>query len=370
MAKKIKKETLKSKKEIPEIKEIKKEKNKRYLKISLVGAIIFSLILIAIAFCAGIAVIKLKNKVESAVTKLTTKNVFSPTKVDKPELDFYVMSFCPYGNQMEQTLKPVFDLLGNKADLKPRYIFEKINGDLATYCKTQYTIPYDPNKCADYVAQSQGQLKDVADCKQQIATMVAQAAVQEKTCNDQSSYLKIGDNLYSSLHGRMEANEDVREICAYNLNDNKKSVWDFILNVNNNCTAQNADTCWEDQAKKAGLDTNKITECFNKDAGSLIEKEIADTTKYNVQGSPTLMIGDKVFPPEIAADSTDQNIKVGNNVFSLNQVRTSDVIKQAICSAFKKAPKECKTVIKDATADASQPAVAAAANTGAGCAAK
>jgi hypothetical protein len=258
------------------------------------------------------------------------------------------MSFCPYGNQMETTLRPVFDLLGSKVDIRPRYIFEKIEGNLASYCKT---VSPDPTQCETYVKNSGGQLKDVADCQQQISVMV-------KNCNNESQYLKIGSNLYSSLHGRMEANEDVREICAYNLATDKKLWWDFVGNVNKNCTAQNADTCWEDQAKQAGLDTNKITECFNKDAASLIEKEISDTTKYKIQGSPSLMIGDQAFPPEIATDATDQNLKIGTKVFTLASVRTPDVIKEAICNAFKNAPKECKKTLVDPNAAATAAAAA------------
>ncbi len=316
---------------------------KASVKVPIIWAIIFSLLLAGTSLAAGVVLMKVKLKVVGPDTaKLVSKNIFEATKINKPQLDFYVMSFCPYGNQIEETLRPIFDLLGNKVELRPRYIFEKIEGSLATYCKARYTIPYDPNKCADYVAQSQGQLKDIADCKQQIAAMVTQATAGEKTCNDEKSYLKIGNNLYSSLHGRIEANQDVREICAYNIATDKKLWWDFIKNANDNCTSTNADTCWEEQAKKAGLDTNKITECFNKEASALIEKEIADTTKYKIQGSPSLMIGDKPFPPEIAATAADQNIKIGNKVYSANQLRSQDVIKEALCSAFKNAPKECK----------------------------
>lgn len=343
-----------AKKEIKQEKQ--KDKNNYYIKIPLVGIIIISLFLAALAFAAGAAWIKIKNgDTAKTTTNLTSKNVFAATKTDKPQLDFYVMSFCPYGNQMETTLRPVFDLLGNKVEIKPRYIFEKISGNLADYCKTNSP---DASQCETYVKNSGGQLKNVADCQQQIATMI-------KTCNDESKYLKIGNNLYSSLHGRIEANQDVREICAYNLAENKKLWWDFVKNVNDNCTVQNADTCWEDQAKKAGLDTNKITECFNKDAASLIDKEIADTTKYKIQGSPSLMIGEQAFPPTIDSASTDQNIKIGDKVFSLNQIRTPDVIKEALCSGFKKAPKECKTVLEDPNAAAT--AAAGAAAPAAGC---
>ncbi|MDD2483164.1 MAG: hypothetical protein PHE32_01480 [Candidatus Shapirobacteria bacterium] len=333
---------------------IKKEKNellpaRKTIQVSLVAAIIFSLLLAGASLAAGVVLMKIKLKIAGSDTaKLTSKNVFAATKANKPQLDFYVMSFCPYGNQMETTLRPIFDLLGNKVEIKPRYIFEKIEGNLAAYCKTSSP---DPAQCDTYVKNSGGQLKDKADCQNQIAAMV-------KSCNDESKYLKIGNNLYSSLHGRIEANQDVREICAYNLTEDKKLWWDFVKNVNDNCTSKNADTCWEEQAQKAGYDTNKIKECFNKDAASLIEKEIADTTKYKIQGSPSLMIGDQVFPPEVDSTSTDQNLKIGNKVFSLSQTRTPDVIKEALCSAFNKAPKECKTVLED-------PNAAAAADSGA-----
>lgn len=340
------------------IKKIIKKETKT-IQVSLLAAIVFSLLLAGASLAVGVVLMKIKLKVVGPDTaNLTSKNVFAATKVDKPQLDFYVMSFCPYGNQMETTLRPIFDLLGNKVEIRPRYIFEKIAGNLADYCKTNSP---DSTQCETYVKNSGGQLKNVTDCQQQIATMV-------KSCNDESKYLKIGSNLYSSLHGRVEANQDVREICAYNLATDKKLWWDFVKNVNDNCSSTNADTCWEEQAKKAGLDTNKITECFNKDAVSLIEKEIADTTKYKIQGSPTLMIGEQAFPPEIDAASTDQNIKIGDKVFSLNQARTPDVIKEALCSAFKKAPKECKTVLEDPNAAATAAAGAAgAAAPAAGC---
>ncbi|MEI8067739.1 MAG: hypothetical protein WCG91_02165 [Candidatus Shapirobacteria bacterium] len=339
------------------------KKEAKYVKIPLLAAIFFALFLSAGSFFLGSMLIKTSS---TKTTTATAKDTFAVDKTNKPEFDFFVMSFCPYGNQMEDTLRPVFDLLGSKANITPRYIFEKISGDLATYCKTRYTIPYDPNKCADYVAQSQGQLKDVADCKQQIATMVTQAVAGEKTCNDEKSYLKIGNNLYTSLHGRIEANQDVREICAFNLNDDKKAWWNFVDNVNKACTSTNADTCWEEQAKKAGLDTNKITECFNKDAASLIDKEIALTDKYKIQGSPSLMINGKNFPPE----STDPaavpgNLKVGSKVFTQEQLRSSGAIKEVICAAFKNAPKECKKELAvpaaatTGTAGAAAPAAAA-----------
>lgn len=43
-------------------------------------------------------------------------------KNDNPAVDLYVMSFCPYGNKAEDTLKPVYNLLKDKADFNFHYI--------------------------------------------------------------------------------------------------------------------------------------------------------------------------------------------------------------------------------------------------------
>ncbi|MFA5125421.1 MAG: hypothetical protein WC462_00270 [archaeon] len=45
-----------------------------------------------------------------------------PVKSDKPVVDLYVMSFCPYGNQAEDTMKPVYALLKDKAQFNVHYI--------------------------------------------------------------------------------------------------------------------------------------------------------------------------------------------------------------------------------------------------------
>ena len=55
----------------------------------------------------------------------TTTKTTQPTEVpksDKPSVELFVMSFCPYGVQAEQAMAPVADLLGSKADIKVRFI--------------------------------------------------------------------------------------------------------------------------------------------------------------------------------------------------------------------------------------------------------
>lgn len=49
-------------------------------------------------------------------------------KADKPTVNLFVMSFCPYGNKAEDTMKSVYDLLKNKVNFNFHYIVES-NGD-------------------------------------------------------------------------------------------------------------------------------------------------------------------------------------------------------------------------------------------------
>ncbi len=308
----------------------------QYIKVPTPVAAVFGALLLAFSFYSGYAWNKLKNSSPTTQNKLTSSNVFAAQKSQKPELKFFVMSFCPYGNQIEDVLRPVFDLLKDKADITPHYIFNKID-KLDTYCKS---VSGDPSQCSVYVQNKY--FNNVDECQKAIAT-------NSKSCLDTNNYVKASDGtMYSSLHGRQEANQDIREICAWNLSTDKTQWWNFIGAVNKNCTAQNADSCWEDQAKSAGLDTTKITECFNKEGINLIEKEILLTTRYNVSGSPTVLVNDVAFPPESAYTQDGKGtLKIGDKVATQDQYRTPNVMKSAICASFQKSPGECKTVLND-----------------------
>lgn len=310
-----------------------KIKNK-YLKVPATAVIFFSLLLAVTAFYSGYAWNKTHGSGSAGATVANAAS-FEPEKSDRPTFQYFVMSFCPYGNQIEDILRPVYDLLASKADIRPQYIFDKIT-DLGNYCKQRSG---DPEKCGDYVKS--GYFSTEAECKQVVEQNY-------NSCNNESLYIKGNNGVYyGSLHGRVETNQDVREICAWNLSDDKTAWWNFIDNVNKNCTVQNADTCWEDQAKQAGLDTGKIAQCFNEQAFDLIEKEIAQTSKYEVTGSPTLIINGKPFPPEEAYNQTGSGgLKIGKTTFTQDQYRTPNVIKEAVCAAFKKSPKECKTELE------------------------
>jgi protein-disulfide isomerase len=154
------------------------------------------------------------------------------TKTDKPTVELYVMSFCPFGIQAENAMKPVVDLLGTKADFKVRFIVN----------------------------------------------------VQGTTVDS-----------VRSLHGTNEAMEDLRQACVMKYYD-QKTFWTYLMEINANCPsvyrdASAMDTCWKNAAKKAGIDAIKIATCSNSTEGlNLLKADEQATQEYGVTGSPTLII--------------------------------------------------------------------------------
>lgn len=60
------------------------------------------------------------DKADSASKDSTPSSVVS-NKTDKPVVDVFVMSHCPYGTQIEKGVLPVVDLLGDKADINIKF---------------------------------------------------------------------------------------------------------------------------------------------------------------------------------------------------------------------------------------------------------
>lgn len=49
-------------------------------------------------------------------------------KTDKPTVELFVMSYCPYGLQMQKAFVPAWDLLKNKADISVRFVSYAMHG--------------------------------------------------------------------------------------------------------------------------------------------------------------------------------------------------------------------------------------------------
>lgn len=157
---------------------------------------------------------------------------FDAPDAERPEVDLYVMSFCPYGKQAEDAMEPVIGLLGDKADIKIRFI-ANVQGD------------------------------DVESVQ--------------------------------SLHGIEEAKEDLRQICVMK-NYDQETFWNYLNEINENCfsiyrDSEQMDACWKEAAEKFNIDVDEIETCAYGSEGLDLLKadgELAD--QYRVTGSPTLII--------------------------------------------------------------------------------
>jgi len=63
-------------------------------------------------------------------------------KTDKPKVELFVMSFCPYGNEAENTLLPVYNLLKDKVEWNIHYIVS-VNGNSVSSLHGQPEVNQD-----------------------------------------------------------------------------------------------------------------------------------------------------------------------------------------------------------------------------------
>jgi hypothetical protein len=187
-------------------------------------------------------------------------------KSDTPNIQLFVMSYCPYGTQMEKGILPVLAALGNKVNFNLEFV--------------DYSMHNDPS---------------------------------------------TGD--------QKELNENLRQYCIQKLQPDK-------LDSYLNCFLQKGQGTEDACMAQAGVDAAPVATCMTAtDNQYSVSKNFknqstyngqfptfkvdeADNQKYNVQGSPTLVINGVV----------DQ---AGN--------RDSASLLKDICSAFNTAPAACST---------------------------
>ena len=161
----------------------------------------------------------------------TAKTQPPPMKSERPEVDLYVMAFCPYGTQAETAMRPVVDLLGSKADIRLRYI-------------TTVT----------------GSTTDTVD----------------------------------SLHGPTEAQEDLRQACIQKIAPEKLWDYISRFNEQCYPASSNQDTqkaCWMNASTQTGIDSARIETCASGPEGiSLLKIDEAGANRNGATGSPTLII--------------------------------------------------------------------------------
>lgn len=88
-----------------------------------IGVISFLVCLVFI-FMAIQGKMELGNKSAKSTVTAQTQNIQTPevVKADKPVVDVFIMSYCPYGLQMQKAVLPVMELFKDKIDLKMRFV--------------------------------------------------------------------------------------------------------------------------------------------------------------------------------------------------------------------------------------------------------
>jgi hypothetical protein len=74
------------------------------------------------AFDTTVTVPKPADTTEPAVTPTTVKS-------DKPKVELFVMSHCPYGTQAEKGILPAVQKLGNKIDFSIKFVYYAMHGE-------------------------------------------------------------------------------------------------------------------------------------------------------------------------------------------------------------------------------------------------
>lgn len=282
-------------------------------------------IIVVLAFLTGTLWTKVKSlqnkgdtdKVQESASQdqaQQTAPEFKPEKKEKPEIKFFVMSFCPYGNQAEDGLRPVAELLGDKVSWEPVYIVADAKQSCELKCANSV---YDEDRCQQLVDAQR--IPDMATCKEYFPYDDEDSCLTEN-CQD----LKEGE--FTSLHGEQELNQNVREICAWNIGDPAK-WWDFVDRVNKGCDSNNADSCWKEHATAASLDIGTIENCEKEQAEDLLAQHLDLSTQHGVQGSPTVIINESIYQGG----------------------RQPEDYKQAVCAGFETEPEECSTVLSETT---------------------
>ncbi len=203
-------------------------------------------------------------------------------KADKPVVELFVMSYCPYGTQMEKGILPAVAALGDKINFKIKF--------------------------NDYAMHGDKELKE----------NMVQYCIQKEQTDRYSNYLT----------------------CFLKASDSASCLKSAGINVANN------DACVAKTDKEFSITANAASNTDYKGTYPSFNISKEDNAKYNVGGSPTLII----------------------NGTEVSSARDSSSLLKTICSAFNNEPAQCKTVLS-ATAPAAGfgEGAATGGSTAAGC---
>lgn len=189
-------------------------------------------------------------------------------KSDKPKVELFVMSHCPYGTQIEKGILPVINTLKDKIDFELKFV--------------------------DYAMHGEKELNE------QLTQYCIQKTSPEKLNSYLSCFLGTGESESCLSNIGLDKTKSDLKNCITETDEEYKVTYNFENNLNFNGQFPSFDV--------------------NKD----------DNLKYNVAGSPTLVI----------------------NEGEVNSRRDSSSLLATICASFNEAPEECDTELPSSTPSA------------------
>lgn len=183
-------------------------------------------------------------------------------KSDKPEVELFVMSYCPYGTQMEKGILPAIAALGKKVNFEIKF--------------------------NDYAMHGDKELKE----------NLVQYCIQKEQSSKYSDYLT----------------------CFLKSSDSASCLASAGIDTKKN------DSCVASTDKKYSVTANAASNTDYKGTYPSFNVYQEDNAKYNVGGSPTLIV----------------------NGTEVSSARDSASLLKTICSAFEEAPEECSAALSSA----------------------
>jgi len=183
-------------------------------------------IVLVVMFASGNAGSEVTAKPDSTLTESgsqnNTKTPPTPTvstKKEKPKSELFVMSYCPYGLQMQKAYLPVMELLGDKANMSIKWVNyimhdkKEIDENNVQECiqseQADKYIAYA--KCFTSTGNSESCVKQVGVNKTKLDSCVSALDKKyniTKNYNDKSSWLSNGQyplyNVHNDLNKKYE----------------------------------------------------------------------------------------------------------------------------------------------------------------------
>ncbi|HRY36382.1 MAG TPA: thioredoxin domain-containing protein [Candidatus Magasanikbacteria bacterium] len=176
-----------------------------------IGVLCAAACLIFVILAAQGKIVYVNNPVKKEAVKTDqTQNVQNSdvVKTDKPAVELFVMSYCPYGLQMQKALLPVMELFGKKADISIKFVSyimhdkKEIDENNLQYCleneQEDKFIPY--LKCFTVSGDSASCLKEVKVNESKLSSCIAVTDKKFGTTaayNDKASWLSGYYPLYN-----------------------------------------------------------------------------------------------------------------------------------------------------------------------------